>query len=133
MCKTKHCRKPIVTGGLCHSCRIKRYKKLYPEKYAFQVLRNNAKRRGHEFTISVAYFLRFVKKNDYMARKGITKTSYHIDRIKEHLGYIPGNIQVLTNKDNVAKYLSWSHDKDGKPDNFKFKQKIKLDAKEYPF
>lgn len=68
-----------------------------------------------------------------MARKGITKTSYHLDRIAEDRGYVPGNLQVLTNSANVSKYLTWAHDKNGKPGNFKFKQKIKLDAQDYPF
>lgn len=75
-----------------------------PEQYAYMTLRDNAKRRGIPFTISFAYFKRFCRKTKYIQRKGIWKYSYSIDRIKNHRGYVPGNLQLLTVSENSSKY-----------------------------
>lgn len=88
---------------VCSSCNIENYKANNPIKYAYFTLRNNAKRRGKEFNITFEYFKKFCKKHEYIQKKGITKTGLHIDRIKEDKGYIKGNLQVLTNSENVKK------------------------------
>lgn len=69
-----------------------------------------------------------------MQKKGIYRNSYHIDRIKEHLGYIPGNIQVIKNIDNLEKYLAYTgrNPVNNKPE-FKVKRKVQVDEKDYPF
>lgn len=88
----------------------KKYRQKYPMKYAYMTLKHNAKRRGKEFTISFEYFKKFAIKVDYIDKKGINRDSYHIDRIKEDLGYIPGNLQLLKNVDNIKKYHRSHHD-----------------------
>lgn len=133
MCKTKGCRGEERQAGYCWACVKKNYKERNPERYAFYVLKNNAKRRGKEFTITFDYFKRFAKKHEYMSKKGRTKTGLHIDRKKEHLGYIPGNLQVLENTDNVKKYLAFDRDQKGKPINFKIKKRINIDDTDNPF
>jgi hypothetical protein len=103
-CKSEGCYKNSAKGkNYCHSCIIERFKTKNPEKYAYFVLKNNAKRRRKVFSISFEYFLKFCKKHDYIQRRGITKQGLHIDRKEEHLGYIEGNLQVLTNTENVKK------------------------------
>ena len=42
-----------------------------------------------------------------MEHKGITSTSWHIDRIEPTKGYSKDNIQPLPNIDNVRKYIAW--------------------------
>lgn len=134
MCKTKNYRKtPRPKRSYCYSCNIKRYKERHPERYAYRVLKNNALRRGKPFTISFEYFLKFAVKTNYMAGKGITKHSLHVDRIKEHLGYVEGNLQVLTNTENVKKYLSYQHDKNGKPYKFKIKKSVVFNDEQTQF
>gem|GEM_PF-5484863 len=54
-----------------------------------------------------------------MKKKGIYQESWHIDRIDESGGYTIDNIQVLTNRQNVRKYLKFSLDEHGKPVNFR--------------
>lgn len=88
------------------------------------VLKNNAKRRGHEFTLTLDQFLEFAIKTNYMARKGIYKDSYHIDRIDETKGYSIDNIQAITNTENIKKYLSYNYDKNGVPCDFKMKKSV---------
>lgn len=72
-------------------------------KAAFQTLRHNATRRGKVFTITFDYFKRFCYRTNYMAGKGRTKESYSIDRHKNELGYIPGNIKCRTLSFNSSK------------------------------
>lgn len=104
VCKSEGCYKNAAkTRNYCHSCRMEKFKNNNPEKYAYFILKNNAKRRHKVFNISFEYFLLFCKKHDYIQRKGITKQGLHIDRKDENLGYIEGNLQVLTNSENVKK------------------------------
>lgn len=132
-CKTKNCRNVKSSGNYCHCCIKKRYKERNPERYAYSVMKNNARRRGKQFSISFEYFKQFCHKHEYIARKGILKTGLHIDRINENSGYIEGNLQVLTNTENVKKYMSYQHDKNGKPEKFKINKSIKLDYSDSPF
>jgi len=78
-----------------------------PVRYSFVSLRNNAKRRGKVFTITLEDFKQFCYATDYLKGKGRTATSYTVDRIIEELGYIEGNLQCIQNADNVRKYLSY--------------------------
>lgn len=93
---------------LCHPCRNKKHREKDPVKTSYENLKHNAKRRGKVFTITLVYFRRFCYRTDYIAGKGRTAESYTVDRIKEWLGYIPGNLQKLKNGDNVRKYLEYS-------------------------
>lgn len=92
---------------ICNHCKNKRRRDADPVRTSYENLKFNATRRGKVFTITLAYFRRFCYRTDYIAGKGRTADSYTVDRIKEWLGYIPGNIQVKTNGDNVRKYLSY--------------------------
>lgn len=106
MCATKNCRKKKAPrGNFCYSCIIRKFAAKHPEKYAYFTLRNNAKRRGKEFTITFEDFQKFCIKTKYMIKKGIERDSLHIDRKKEWEGYVKGNIQCLTNSENMRKRL----------------------------
>lgn len=93
---------------LCLPCKNKKHREKDPVATSYENLKFNAKRRGKVFTITLAYFRRFCYRTDYMKGKGRQSDSYTVDRIKEWLGYIPGNIQKMTNGDNVRKYLEYS-------------------------
>jgi len=101
----------------CHRCNKRRYKERHPKRYAYNVLKQNARRRGKEFHLTFEEFCIFCKETKYFYKKGIYKNSYHIDRKDETKGYTLDNIQVLTNSDNVRKYLKWSH-REGKTNKF---------------
>lgn len=130
MCITKFCRKPKYKGNYCHSCKKRRYKEKHPEKYAYIVLKNNARRRGKYFDLTFEQFLEFSVKSGYMAGKGIYKESLHIDRIDESKGYTIDNIQVLSNIENVKKYLTYNYDKNGVPCDFKIKKSVIIEINE---
>lgn len=103
-CKTCK-RKPRARGRAeCNPCRNTRRRSADPVRTAWENLKSNAKKRGKIFTITLGYFRRFCRRSDYMAGKGRTAESYTVDRIREDLGYVPGNLQVLKNAENVRKY-----------------------------
>lgn len=81
---------------------------------AYQALKDNAKRRGKDFNLSFDEFKLFCRRTHYLTKKGKTKESYSIDRIKNHLGYTPGNIQVLTLSRNTIKKIYVDYDYESK-------------------
>lgn len=132
-CATKNCRKVAKSGKLCYSCKQRKYKENNPEYYAFYTLKNNAKRRGVVFGLTFLDFKKFAIKTNYMAKKGISSTSFHVDRIDERKGYFKNNIQVLTNSDNVKKYLTYSYNEKGKPTYFKVIKTVQTLDEDDPF
>lgn len=96
----------------CNTCRVRKYRQDHSHKYAYDTLRNNAKRRNVVFTITLEYFIEFCNATGYMEGKGILAGDLTIDRIKGHLGYEPGNIQVKTRTENVQKYYRGDNDCD---------------------
>jgi hypothetical protein len=65
-------------------------------RYAFKTLRDNAKRRGHEFQLTFEQFAKFAIRTKYLAGKGRTKDSFSIDRRENWRGYVLDNIRILT-------------------------------------
>lgn len=103
-CAVPFCRKARgKKDPLCPCCR-KQYDKLTdPVRYTFNVVKNNAKRRGKEFTIDLEYFRELCKETGYHLTKGRRADAMTLDRIDSSKGYIPGNIQVLTCSMNSSK------------------------------
>lgn len=101
----------------CHCCRIERYQVKYPEKYTWMTLRNNAKRRGKDFSLTFDQFQVFLKNNpDYMRDKGTKVCSLQIDRIDNEKGYHFDNIQTITLRKNRYKYTHVDSKQNGPDD-----------------
>lgn len=84
-------------------------------RYAFQNLRDNVHRKhGREwFYLTFEEFKQYAIETDYLGKKGIRKTGYHIDRIDPTMGYFIGNIRPLTNTLNQkVKYKKLHYDWD---------------------
>lgn len=93
---------------------MKAWRKANPLKYAFRALKDNAKQRGKVFELTFEQFKDFAVKTDYINKRGRTAQAYHIDRKREEEGYTFDNIQVLTNSENVKKYVAFKYrDRDG--------------------
>jgi len=104
-CNTPYCRKTSAPQRKkCWSCTKKAYAQRHPFKYAYNALKQNAKRRNKHFELSFEQFKAFAIATEYYKKKGRKATCYHIDRIDETKGYSIDNIQVLTNRENVRKY-----------------------------
>lgn len=119
LCKTKGCRRPrSLKDPLCGRCRYKVKLQRNPLMIAYHNLKSHAKARGKVFELTFEQFKNFCTATNYIRGKGRSSNSWHIDRIDETKGYTADNIQVLTNADNVRKYLRYSYNIYGKPDHF---------------
>ena len=106
-CRVRGCRAHVspgtCNGRFCRRCRDRRFKLRQPLSYAFQKLRSNARRRGHEFTLTCAEFARFCGATGYLESAGKLPGSTSIDRIDSARGYSLDNLQVLTLRENSRK------------------------------
>lgn len=82
-----------------------------PLKYWYGQLRRNAKRRRKIFTITLDDFKKFCDETGYLELKGRGKYNMTIDRRIDELGYIPGNLVMITCSSNVRKKYTdyWKH------------------------
>lgn len=98
------------------------YKQNHPVRYAWHALRSNARRRKKEwetrhgcptsrYDVELTFdeFKQFCYKTKLLVGRGRSIYAYHIDRIDVNKGYTTGNIQVLTNAQNVKKYLEYDY------------------------
>src|SRR5690348_12249634 len=107
-CETRGCRNKTNGSRHCNKCRSRKWRKTHPIEYAYYNLRNNAKRRGVHFTITIADFRQWCVKVNYIGfKKGRHAESFTVDRIHNDIGYHIDNIQVLTKRDNIVKYFSY--------------------------
>lgn len=105
-CKERYCHKEAKKHGRCWFHDNAYYRSKNPVRYAYQTLKDNAKRRGKTFLISLEYFKQFCKRTDYIAGKGRMKESYSVDCIDPRKGYVEGNLQCITLSDNTKKMHS---------------------------
>lgn len=93
---------------LCSTCRARKTREADPVRYSYNNRKANAKRRGKPFTITLDYYREFcVKVNLFGLKRGRHGDSYTVDCIINDLGYVEGNLQIMTNTDNVKKYFTY--------------------------
>ena len=129
----KHCGSDKTVKGrrVCGKCLYKARKEANPYRLSYTRLRGHAKARGKEFNLTFEQFTEFCIASNYLNCKGIKKESYHIDRIDENKGYTIDNIQLLTNIENVRKYINFvTIDENGKK-VFKTNKETKLSNIEF--
>lgn len=105
-CATPRCknlRYKARRSHYCCTCISRKLTRRDPVKKAYWNMRGTARRRGIEFTISLDYFRAFCLQYDYTGRRGRKATSATIDRVDSKLGYVEGNIQLLSLSENVRK------------------------------
>lgn len=88
---------------LCSRCYMRQWREANPLQAAFATLRDHARARGIEFSISFEDFREFAELSDYVERKGTTAQALTVDRRDNLRGYVPGNIQPLTRAENSVK------------------------------
>ena len=104
LCAVRYCsRTKLSSRSICSRCQRHRRRQNDPIGYTYDLLKQNAKRRGKVFTISKDYFRAFCLSTGYMDGKGKKAESMSIDRIDPSRGYEPGNIQVLSLSANSTK------------------------------
>jgi YesN/AraC family two-component response regulator len=109
-CSTPNCRKKAEKNRtICRPCRTVREREANLARYSWRNQSRSAKRRGHVYTLTFEQYLEVAIPTGYLARKGRFKESLHMDRIQENLGYVAGNMQTLTNSENIRKYLDYKY------------------------
>jgi hypothetical protein len=111
ICSTPYCQRK-AKHNKCYHCQTEAKKLKNPYRYWFGVLRRNARRRGVFFGLSFDYWVKWCDDTGYLALKGRSRDSASIDRIINELGYIDGNIQLLTvsnNSQKGAKKITWNY------------------------
>lgn len=110
ICTTKGCRKQAIKNRRkCSACVQRAYRKSHPIRASYQCLKDNAKRRGKFFDLTLEQFTEWCHKEDYIQGKGRTKESYSIDCIVPSRGYTIDNLQRLTVSDNAKKGVKILH------------------------
>lgn len=87
----------------CGKHRHRFNKAVNPIRYTYNSLKSNARRRGHEFDLTIFEFERFCQETGYMELKGKLPGSASIDRMDCNKGYTYENIQILTLRQNSIK------------------------------
>ncbi len=107
-CNTPYCRnKTRRNRPICPKCRSRKYKDEHPFKYHYNALRNNARRRGHEFDLSFEdYKAKWMEHPEKWATKLVPGNECHweMDRKDPRLGYTKNNVQIIEKRMNVLKY-----------------------------
>jgi hypothetical protein len=93
----------IYTAPYCHKCYSRRWRANNPEKYAYEALKDSAKKRSIPFTLGFAEFKEWCQQTGYASQKGFARLTIHCDRIRDNEGYHINNIQVLSQGDNIRK------------------------------
>lgn len=100
-CATKGCRKAAAPHkNFCHGCRKRKWREAQPISYLFDNLRTHARLRGKPFELTIEQFTAFCLDTRYHDLKGTDPDSLTIDRIRPELGYVAGNLRVLTHLKN---------------------------------
>jgi hypothetical protein len=105
ICKVAHCTNKVRKGyaTLCQRHHMQLWRARNPTSAAYANLRSSARRRKLEFALSIEEFSRIVNGTGYIENSGTHSGCYQIDRKDACLGYVPGNIHVLTISENTAK------------------------------
>lgn len=116
ICKVIFCKRVAVTEvirdngklrvshrSVCHTCRCRLFRANNPALDAYRQIRDRALRRNQIFKLTFEEFLKEIEGTEYLARRGRGTDELHLDRIKVHLGYVPGNLQVITTAENLRK------------------------------
>jgi len=88
---------------LCHRHLRILEKERDPVRYAYRVTRQNAKRRGKDWSITYEEWADFCARTRYLENKGRGPNSATLDRIDAAKGYSLDNIRILSLSDNSRK------------------------------
>jgi hypothetical protein len=104
LCCVKGCRTiRAKRSRLCHGHRMAKWRRENPIVSQFNTLRDSARRRKIDFSLTLAEFSTLCELTNYHEEAGSFCDSLQIDRIDPSKGYSIDNIQVITTSENTAK------------------------------
>jgi hypothetical protein len=96
-CDVHGCRSHPAPGRrFCRRCREARYRLFHPYTYSLNKLRNNARRRGHDFDLTLEEWVMFCDLTGYVDARGRGADNLSVDRIDPAQGYTLHNIRAIT-------------------------------------
>lgn len=111
-CSVAWCRNPpscfyrrgkLYIAETCSKCRNRKSRANEPIKYAFNSLKDSAKKRSIPFSLNFDEFKEWCEQTGYASQKGTVRLTDHCDRIDDERGYEIGNIQLLSERENIQK------------------------------
>jgi len=93
----------IKTRPFCNKCRTRLFRLNNPITYILQRLRRRANKKRVPFGLTPEYMADFLAGTGYLEGRGRGNDDLQIDRIEIRLGYVPGNIQIITGLENRKK------------------------------
>lgn len=112
-CRVLYCKRPsrvrirenlrVETDSVCLTCASRLYRANNPAREAYRQVRDRAQRRHQIFDLSFEDFLEVIEGTEYLARRGRGLDELHLDRKKVELGYVKGNLKVITCAENLRK------------------------------
>lgn len=104
LCRERGCKNPRrAKRRRCHKCQKRIHVKNQPAMASYHLLKSHSTARGVPCTVTFEEFLLFATETGYLNGKGPHASSLTIDRIKNELGYVTGNLQVMTRAKNSEK------------------------------
>lgn len=105
-CCVKYCRRhvlPTEKSPMCSRHRRIAWKSKNPLRYFYGKLRNRAKERGIEFSLTFSEYCEFARRTGYdqIVNRGKTATSLTINRKLTEYGYHAWNIESCTLSENA--------------------------------
>lgn len=88
---------------VCTTCRSRLHRANNPAREAYRQIRDRAQRRNQIFAITFEEFCAIPRFEEYLRNRGRGIHELHMDRVRVELGYVPGNLQVLTTEENLRK------------------------------
>lgn len=102
-------------SSTCTTCRCRLDRANHPARDAYRVIRDRAQRRGQIFDITFEQFMEIPRIEEYVQRRGRGIEDLHLDRVRVALGYVVGNLQVLTTAENLRKQREVDYCSTGDP------------------
>lgn len=112
-CRVIYCKRParervrsnlrIERSSVCITCASRLYRANNPGREAYRQIRDRAHRRNQIFNLTFEEFLEAIEGTEYLQRRGRGSDELHLDREKIELGYVPGNLKVITAAENLRK------------------------------
>lgn len=91
-------------GGLCHKHNHRKNKAIDPVAVRYNNWKQSAIQRKKHFAFTLEQFRELCQQTGYIITKGRRGKAVSIDRIDNSLGYVPGNINLMTLRANINKY-----------------------------
>lgn len=107
ICAALRCNNRCGNRTLCSTHRSQLCRQRDAVRYAYNNMRNRARRKNIPCTITLEQFRLWCHKVTYIGFKGRSPEGWTIDRKYNDVGYHIDNIQAMQNQDNVKKYFTY--------------------------